>query len=101
MKRRLLTIALVIIFALNVTTTALAQNYSFSLDKEVVNVFWNLEGTMSLDYLFTFSNQRDELTLDCLDICLPNNSYVDNKISVDVECDALGISSDYEGSGSW
>ncbi|HEX9331245.1 MAG TPA: hypothetical protein VF896_05100, partial [Anaerolineales bacterium] len=100
MKRRLLTIALVIIFALNVTTSALAQNYSFSLDKEVVNVFWNSEGTMSLDYLFTFSNQPGAHTIDFVDVGLPNNSYVYNTISADVNGNPLGISTDYQGSGS-
>ncbi len=100
MKRRLLTIALVIIFALNVTTSALAQNYSFSLDKEVVNVFWNSEGTMSLDYLFTFSNQPGAHTIDFVDVGLPNNSYVYNTISADVNGNPVGISTDYQGSGS-
>ncbi len=57
MKRRLLTIMLVILLALSVTTSALAQSYSFRLDKEVVNAYWNSDGTLALDYVFTFTNQ--------------------------------------------
>lgn len=33
-----------------------AQSYYFSLDKEVVDVYWNADGTMSLDYHLTFTN---------------------------------------------
>jgi len=100
MKRRLLTVALVIILALSITTSALAQSYSFSLDREVVNVYWNSDGTMSLDYLFTFSNQPGAHTIDFVDVGLPNNSYVYNTITADVDGAPVAISTDYQAQGS-
>lgn len=100
MKRRLLTITLVIIFAFSMVTSALAQSYSFSLDKEVVNVYWNSDGTLSLDYVFTFTNQPGAHAIDFVDVGLPNNSYVYNTITADVNGTPVSISTDYQGSGS-
>src|SRR5215211_5454999 len=100
MKRRLLTIALVMIFALSITTSVLAQSYSFSLDKEVVNVYWNSDGSMSLDYVFTFTNQPGAHVIDFVDVGLPNNNYVYNTITADVNGAPVSISSDYQGTGS-
>ena len=57
MKRRLLATTLIIILALSLPVTVFAQDYYFSLDKEVVDVYWNSDGTMSLEYLLTFTTQ--------------------------------------------
>ncbi|HET9914125.1 MAG TPA: hypothetical protein VFQ13_19685 [Anaerolineales bacterium] len=100
MTRRLLTAALVIILALSMTTSALAQSYSFSLDQEVVHVYWNADGTQSLDYQFTFTNQPGAHTIDFVDVGLPNNNYDYNTISADVNGSPVSISRDYQGSGS-
>jgi hypothetical protein len=100
MKRRLLTIVLVVIFALSMATSALAQSYSFSLDKEVVNVFWNSDGTLTLDYVFTFTNQPGAHAIDFVDVGLPNNDYDFNTIQADVNGNPVSISRDYQGSGS-
>src|SRR6266508_2382169 len=99
MTKRLVTIALVFILAFSITTNALAQSYSFSLDKEVVNVFWNSDGTMSLDYQFTFTNQPGAHVIDFVDVGLPNN-YRYNTIKADVNGTPVGISTNYQGSGS-
>src|SRR6185503_17857788 len=100
MKRTLWTIALVIIVALSITTSALAQSYSFRLDQEVVNVYWNSDGTMSLDYVFTFTNQPGAHAIDFVDVGLPNNNYVYDTIKADVNGSPVSISTDYQGQGS-
>jgi hypothetical protein len=100
MKKRLLTIALVFILAFSITTSAFAQSYSFSLDREVVNVYWNSDGTLSLDYQFTFSNQPGAHVIDFVDVGLPNDNYNYNTITADVNGDPVSISTDYQGSGS-
>jgi len=100
MKRKLLTIALVMLLALSMTTSALAQSYSFSLDQEVVNVYWNSDGTMSLDYVFTLTNQPGAHVIDFVDVGLPNNNYNHDSISADVNGNPVGISADYQGQGS-
>src|SRR5215213_6295661 len=98
MLRRLLTITLVIMIALSITTSALAQSYSFSLDREVVNVYWNEDGTMSLDYVFTFTNQPGAHTIYFVDVGLPNDSNIYNTISAVVNGAPVAMSTDYQGS---
>jgi hypothetical protein len=101
MKRRLLTVALVIIAILSMATSALAQSYSFSLDKEVVNVYWNSDGSMSLDYVLTFTNQPGAHVIDYVDVGLPNNNFVLSTISADANGSPVSVSSSgYQGSGS-
>jgi len=100
MKRRLLTIVLVLILAFSLTTSALAQSYSFSLDREVVHAYWNSDGTLSLDYQFTFSNQPGAHVIDFVDVGLPNDDYDYNTITADVDGSPVSISRDYQGSGS-
>src|SRR6266508_1400059 len=89
MTKRLVTIALVFILAFSITTNALAQSYSFSLDKEIVNVFWNSDGTMSLDYQFTFTNRPGAHAIDFVDVGLPNDNYPYNPISADLNVDPV------------
>src|SRR3990172_2139132 len=100
MKKRLVTIALVFIFAFSVTTSAFAQDYFFSLDKEVANVYWNSDGTMSLDYQFTFTNQPGAHVIDFVDVGLPNNNYRYNTITADMNGNPVAVSTDFQGSGS-
>ncbi|MBN2115970.1 MAG: hypothetical protein JW730_05350 [Anaerolineales bacterium] len=101
MTRRLLTITLVFILALSLTTSALAQNYSFRLDREVVNVYWNSDGTVTLDYVFTFSNQPGAHAIDFVDVGLPNGNYVESLITADVDGSSVSVSSsEYQGSGT-
>ncbi len=123
MKRRLLIVALVIILALGMTTSALAQSYSFGLGKEVVNVYWNADGTLSLDYVFTFTNQPGGHVIDFVDVGMPNGNFrtyppaptatapgaapttplagTQEGTYADVDGNPVSISSDYQGNGSY
>ncbi|HMB23919.1 MAG TPA: hypothetical protein VKP08_13850 [Anaerolineales bacterium] len=101
MTRRLLTVMLVIVFALSMTTSALAQSYSFSLDSEVVNVYWNADGTSSLDYQFTFTNQPGAHAIEFVDVGLPNSNFSAGLITADMNGTPVSVSeSEYQGSGS-
>ena len=100
MTRKLLTMVLAIILALSITTSALAQTYSFRLDREVVNVYWNADGTMSLDYVFTFTNQPGASPIDFVDVGLPNENYTFTSITADVDGVPVPISQDYQGQGT-
>ncbi|HUE99227.1 MAG TPA: hypothetical protein VMN99_08220 [Anaerolineales bacterium] len=100
MARRLLTMALVLILAFSMTTSVLAQNYSFSLDREVVNVYWNSDGTLALDYVFTFTNQPGASPIEFVDVGLPNDNYSLTSITADVDGVPVPISQDYQGSGT-
>ena len=100
MKRRLLTVALVLILVFSITTSALAQSYSFRLDREVVNVYWNADGSVSLDYVFTFTNQPGAPAIEFVDVGLPNDSYNFTSITADVDGVPVPISQDYQGQGT-
>jgi hypothetical protein len=100
MTRRLLTVAIVIILAFSITTSALAQSYSFRLDREIVNVYWNGDGTMSLDHVFTFTNQPGAHAIDFVDVGLPNDNYNFTSITADVDGAPVPVSQDYQGQGT-
>ncbi len=100
MKRRI-TLLLVTILLLVTTTTAAAQSYSFSLDQEVVHVFWNSDGTLALDYTFVFSNDSGASPIDFVDVGMPNGNYDFDSISAYVDGNPVTISSDYYGDGAY
>lgn len=100
MKRRLLMFVLVIVLALSGTSSARAQSYSFRLVRELVDVYWNADGTLSLDYFFTFSNEPGAHVIDFVDVGLPNDSYHFSSINADVDGAPVAISSDYQGQGA-
>jgi hypothetical protein len=82
--------------------SALAQTYLFSMDAETVNVYWNEDGTSSIDYLFTFTNNPSASPIDYVDVGIPNSNFEIGSISADVDGTPITdiSSSGYEGSGS-
>ncbi len=100
MKRRLFPLLLVLVLALSLTSSVFAQSYSFQLEKEVVNVYWNSDGSMSLDYVFTFRNDSGAHAIDFVDVGLPNSSYRMSSIYADADGNTVSISRDYQGSGT-
>lgn len=99
MLRRLFASIVIILVALSLPVSALAQDYYFSVEEETVHVYWNEDGTLSLDYTFVFANQPGAHVIDFVDVGLPNSSYDFSSISADVNGNAVNISSDYQGSG--
>lgn len=97
MKQKIFALCLVLLLAFGLVTGVSAQSYSFSLDKELVNVFWNADGTMSLDYQLTFTNSPSGHVIDFVDIGAPNGQF--SETSADVNGNSLSISSDFQGEG--
>jgi hypothetical protein len=100
MKRRVLTLLLIVLVTLAMPVTAFAQDYYFSMDRLVVDVYWNADGSMSLDYLLTFTNQPGGHVIDFVDVGMPNASFDFNSIQASINGNPLSISSDFQGSGS-
>ncbi len=100
MLRRFFILLFVSVLTLALPTSTLAQSYSFRLDREVVHVYWNSDGTMALDYTFTFTNNPGAHVIDFVDVGLPNSSYSYNSITADVNGSPVAVSTDYQGSGS-
>jgi hypothetical protein len=84
MKKRLFLIILILLFSLLLPISTAAQTYSFSLDKMDVHVFWNEDGTISIDYVLVFTNDPFASPIDFVDVGLPNPNYDINTIFADV-----------------
>ena len=102
MKKRLLAIAFVLILAAALISPALAQgSYFFAVEREDVHVYWNADGTMSIDYTWVFINQPGAHIIDFVDVGMPNYNFYANTASADVNGTPVSVSEgDYEGSGS-
>jgi hypothetical protein len=102
LKPRLIASFFLIAFMFMFTSGAAAQSsYSFSLDREVVQVFWNADGTLALDYNLTFTNDSSGHPIDFVDMGMPNGNFDMGTVSADVAGQSVDVStSDYQGSGS-
>ena len=79
-----------------------AQDYYFSLDREIVHVFWNQDGTLTVDYTFVFRNQPAGHAIEFVDVGLPNGNFSTTEITADVNGQPLDFisRSEYQGSGT-
>jgi len=64
--------------------TSYAQDYSFSMDQEVVDVWVNQDGSVSLEYWFVFTCDPGAHPIDAVDVGMPNSDYRLSDISADV-----------------
>ncbi len=82
--------------------SAWAQSYSFSLDKAVVDVYMNADGTLDVVYRYTFDNDPGGAPIDFVDIGLPNQYFNPNAIqaTVDGQPAAYISESEYQADGS-
>jgi hypothetical protein len=82
-----LTRALLIVFILLVVTAPAvsAQTYSFSVPAETVDAYYNSDGTLSLQYSYTFANDASASAIDYVDIGLPNGNFSLSNISASVD----------------
>lgn len=99
MKRSLFAFFIVFVLAFSLTTNAFAQSYSLELEKEIVHVYWNTDGTMSVDYTLHFKNNPDAHAIEFVDVVLPDNNYVISEISADIDGHALSVEESYQGKG--
>ncbi len=101
MKPRLIASMLLIAMLFIFTSNVAAQSYSFNVSQEVVDVFWNSDGTLDLDYQFTFVNDPGAHVIDFVDVGMPNGNYDLGRVTADVDGDALNVSSDFQGDGPY
>ena len=101
MFRRFLVSCITVLLALALPASVLAQDYYFAVDQETVQVYWNEDGTLALDYTFVFSNQPSGHAIEFVDVGMPNSSFDVNSVSADVNGSSVSVSrSDYQGTGS-
>jgi hypothetical protein len=103
MLKRILISCFVFTLAFVVTASASARDlpYYFQVEKQVVNVYWNSDGSASLDYRWTFVNQRGSHIIDFVDVGMPNYNFDMNTVKADMDGAPVSVSkSDYQGDGS-
>jgi hypothetical protein len=95
MKRiaRALLLAL-ILFAVAPPFPAAAQDYSFTLDQETVDVYWEADGTATIEYTIVVTNDSFGPPLDAFDFGAPTGSYDLGAVTADLDGRPItGISS--------
>lgn len=92
----------VLVMLLFSTGSALAQDYSYNVEQMEVHVFWNADGTQSLDYTITFQNDPNGHAIEYVDLGMPNASFDESSIYADSNGIQLTdiSSSGFEGTGS-
>jgi len=100
-KLRLLASFVLIVFMFTRVSSVVAQSYTFNLVQEIVNVYWNSDGTMALDYVFTFVNDPGGHVIDFTDVGMPNGNFDMGSITADVGGNQVSISSDFQGDGPY
>jgi len=85
MKKRILNFVILTLIFLFIPTSAFAQTYYFSLDKEIVHVYWGEDGTLALDYVFVFTNSTSADPIDFVDVGFPNDNYSLSNVTADVD----------------
>ena len=101
MYKRLLASLIIVLIALALPISALAQDYYFGVEEETVHVYWNENGTLSLDYTLVFVNQPGAHAIDFVDMGMPNSSFDMGSVSADVNGSTVNVDrGEYQGSGS-
>jgi len=92
---------LVLVSLLLTPTAALAQDYYFELPELAVDVYYNSDGSASLDYFYAFQNQPGSHIIDYVDLALPTYSFDVNSIQAWANGQPLNdiSSSGYQGDG--
>lgn len=100
MPKKLL-VGLLLLLALALPASALAQTYLFQLDRQDVHLFLNEDGTASIDYTFVFTNDLSASPIDYVDVGMPNSNFDVSSIFADVDGKPLSFisESDYQGKG--
>lgn len=79
---RSLALALLVIFI--IVTPVFAQTYRFTVDESVVDAYFNSDGTLTLVYTYTFTNDPSASPIDYVDIGMPNGNFDLSSVSASV-----------------
>jgi len=85
MKRTIGGFLLMLVLTAMLSGSALAESYSFQVPRQVVDVYVNDDGTMSLDYIIDIRNNPGASDIEIIDIVTPNNDYELNSVSAEID----------------
>jgi len=101
MLRRLFASTIALVFVLVLPGSAFAQEFLFGVERETVDVYWNADGSSSLEYTFHFVNQPGAHAIDFVDVGMPISTFDMSTVTADVDGTPVSVSSgDYQGTGS-
>ena len=102
MIRKTLSFLIFLTLLFSFPTSAFAQTYYFQLEDNIVHLYINQDGSISLDYSMTFYNDPSADPIDFVDVGLPNDNFDQYAITADVDGKPVSYisSSDYMGNGS-
>lgn len=102
MKKRFLKIAFVFVLVFSLASRVFAQgSYLFAVDKELVDVSWNADGSEAIEYTFVFTNQPGAHPIDFVDVGMPNGNFDLSTAAAYVDGQSVSVSqSEYKGNGS-
>ncbi len=92
----LLALGLLLLFVVS-AAPGQAQDYSYTLDSMEVDVWVNTDGSVRLEYWFTFTSDPG-YTIEAVDVGTPNSDF--SGVSADIGGRPASIGSDFLGEGS-
>jgi hypothetical protein len=84
-RKPLLLSLFLLLVAVLIPSSSFAQSYYFSNPETIVNVYWNEDGTSSIDYLYTLVNDPASPPIEFVDVGVPNENYDLNSVYADVD----------------
>ncbi|MDO9085965.1 MAG: hypothetical protein Q7U53_07155 [Anaerolineaceae bacterium] len=81
---KVLSILLILLMLVGNSNVVHAQEYYFAVETQIMDVFVNEDGSLSIEYTFDFVNQPGAHPIDIVDVGLPNNNYVLSSITADI-----------------
>lgn len=85
MKKRLIFLVVLLLLAFGLHSSAIAQTYYFQVNGMFVHVYWEADGTATIDYVFDFTNSSSASPIDYVDVGIPNDNYSLSNVSADVD----------------
>ncbi|NIM92685.1 MAG: hypothetical protein GTO18_03085 [Anaerolineales bacterium] len=74
-RLKILTVILSLVLILIPTSQAFAQTYYYSVDRIIVDIFWESDGTARIEYEITFTNDPSADPIEYVDIGVPTSKY--------------------------
>ena len=85
MKKRLVSVILLILMLGLSFSAVYAQDYRFQVDRTRVNIFISSDGLAYIEYFFNFKNDPSGHPIDFVDVGMPNTSYSLSDIKADID----------------
>jgi len=89
MKKRLVSVILLLLMLGLSFSAVYAQDYRFQVDRTRVNIFISSDGVAYIEYFFNFRNDPSGHPIDFVDVGMPNTSYSLSDIKADVDGAAI------------